>query len=89
MKDIEEIARNYEGWHKTHGKQPQQIACPQGIVFFLIVRGSDQEKANKKNPLRSSRLGGSINSKFKTKNYQLVSIRGGSKPSYARMSRTI
>jgi len=24
MKDIEEIGRNYEGRHKTHGKQPQQ-----------------------------------------------------------------
>jgi len=32
---------------KTNGKQPKQIACTQGIVFFLIIR-PDQEKAIKK-----------------------------------------
>jgi len=32
--------------HKANGKQPEQVACPQGVVFFLIVR-SDQEKAIK------------------------------------------
>jgi hypothetical protein len=31
-----------EGWHKTYGKQPEQVACLQCMVLFLISY-SDQE----------------------------------------------
>ena len=54
-------------------------ACLTGMksFFALISSGFRSGKGNKKDPSRSSRLGGSKNSKFKTKNYQIVNIRGG------------
>jgi len=45
-------ATNPRNRHKTHGKQPEQITCPQGIAFFMIKR-SDHEKSTKNNSVPS------------------------------------